>query len=337
MNVLIVYPVLPLSFWSHPRVTQLTSARALNAPLGPLTVAALLPEECEVVFVDLNVCRLTEKDWRWCDIVMISGMIVQREGFAAIIKEAKKRAKTVVAGGPYPSLMPEELLDIGCDFVVCGEGESLMGPLFQEIRKGNTGKVITSGDYPALSSTPVPRFDLIRTNDYCNYLVQTTRGCPFSCEFCDIEALYGSSPRCKKPDQVILELEYLYQQGARGTVIIADDNFIANKKNAKDICRALIKWNKQRQQPFGFSTQVSVNLGQDEEMIDLMTAANFGDVFIGIETPNEDVLKANRKHQNVAHPLIDSIETIKKNGLGIIGSFIIGFDKEKKGGGEADM
>jgi radical SAM superfamily enzyme YgiQ (UPF0313 family) len=169
--------------------------------------------------------------------------------------------------------------------------------------------------------------------DYREILLQTTRGCPFGCEFCDISVLYGRTPRFKTPSQVINEIEQLYRSGAQGLVFFVDDNFIANTKNAKAICRELIKWNEQHGEPFGFLTQASVNLGQDLEMIDLMTAANFGEVFIGIETPDEASLASSHKHQNTATPLLESLDTIKRNGLSVTASFIIGFDNEPKGAG----
>ena len=334
MNVLLVYPELPFSFWSYSMVTKITSVKAIIAPLGPITVAALLPKNWNIKFVDLNIRKITEKEWRWSDIVMLSGMIIQRSGFKTIVEEAKKKSKLVIAGGPYPTLMADELIAFGCDFVVKGEAENSIGPLLDAIQSGQTGQIITCREYPDLSTTPIPRYDLIRTSDYRSFLVQTTRGCPFSCEFCNIEALNGKKPRFKSPVQVVAELEHLFQLGARGDIVIADDNFIANKENAKAICQEMIIWNRHRRQPFGFSTQASVNLGQDMEMIDLMTAANFGEVFIGIESPDEEVLKANEKYQNVVNPLVESIENIKRNGLSVIGSFIVGFDSEKKGAGK---
>ncbi len=334
MNILLIYPELPMTFWSLPQMLRYRFAKALFAPLGPLTVAAFLPKEWDIRFVDLNVRNLTEKDWTWADIVMISGMLVQKHGFLHIIREAQKRAKLTIAGGPYPTLVPDELIEAGCDIVVKGEMENTIGLLLACIQSGQSGQIIASNEKPDLSDTRLPRYDLVDLRNYLNYLVQTTRGCPYSCEFCDIANLYGKIPRCKTPEQIVAELEHLYALGARGTVLIADDNFIANTKNAKAICRKIIEWNRHRQEPFVYSTQASINLGQDLEMIDLMTAANFSEVFIGIESPDEAILTAHHKHQNVANPLLESIENIKRNGLSIIGSFIIGFDNEKRGAGK---
>ncbi|MBU1565764.1 MAG: B12-binding domain-containing radical SAM protein [Proteobacteria bacterium] len=334
MKALLIYPELPPSFWSFPQATRFMGAKAMYAPLGLLTVAAFLPEVWDIRVVDLNVCKLKDSDWEWSDIILVSGMIVQRTGLDNIIKEARKRSKLTVAGGPYPTLTPDEVLANGCDFVVRGEVENAIAPLLACINSGKSGQIIEINEKPDISTSRLPRYDLVDLNNYDNYSVQTTRGCPFSCEFCDIAGLYGKLPRFKSPDQVVAELEHLYQLGARGTILVADDNFIANANNAKAICRKISEWNKLRQEPFGFLTQASINLGQDLEMIDLMTAANFGEIFIGIESPDEAVLTANKKHHNVTNPLLQSIENIKTNGLSIIGSFIIGFDNEKEGAGK---
>lgn len=334
MNVLLVYPQLPLSFWSLPEATRFSSAKALNAPLAPLTIAALLPKAWEVRFIDCNVRDITENDWQWADTLMVSGMAVQRAGFQKVIQEGKQRGLLTISGGPFPSLMAEELEKFGCDIIFQGEIENCTQALFDAIQSGEKGQVIRNSNKPDLASTPIPRYDLININDYNSFMVQTARGCPFSCEFCDIAGLYGKKTRYKSPAQVITELEHLYQAGARGVILIADDNFIGNKKNAKAICNELIKWNRKRHEPFSYITQTSVNLGQDMEMIDLMTAANFSEVFIGLESPEEEILTANDKHQNVANPLLESVENIKRNGLSVVGSFILGFDNEKKGAGK---
>ncbi len=297
-------------------------------------MAALLPESWNAKLVDLNVEEVTEEDWNWSDIVMFSGMSVQKHDMHIRIGEAKKRGKLTVAGGAYATILPEQLIQAGCDCVVCGEAETNMDALLAALSGENQPRIITCQDKPDLTRSPVPRFDLVNLDNYLNFLIQTTRGCPFNCEFCDISNLYGNVVRHKTPTQVIEELEQLYLAGARGSVFIGDDNFIGNKTKAKELCRALIEWNRTRSEPFGFNTQTSINLGQDLEMIDLMTAANFGEVFIGIETPDQTILKAHQKNQNVSHPLFESIDTIKRNGLSVMGSFMIGFDQEEKGAGK---
>ncbi len=333
MRALLVCPEFPLSFWSFQKSCRLRGNKTVNPPLGLITVAALLPEEWELRLVDLNTRSLTEEDWQWADLVLISAMYIQREGLLALVKEAKCRGKTVVAGGPYPTSLPEAVLEAGCDFVVRGEGENTIPLLLEAMRHEKTG-IIENDEKPDLTTSPIPRFDLLRLNDYATITIQTSRGCPFDCEFCDVVNLFGRIPRYKTPKQVIAELETLYRLGARDSVFICDDNFIGSKKHARALLQELTPWLRSRGEPFSFLTQASVNLGQDLEMIDLMTAANLDKVFIGIESPDEHVLQTSHKYHNIKNPLIESLRNLKQNGMGVIGSFIIGLDGETKGAGE---
>ncbi|MEJ2718050.1 MAG: B12-binding domain-containing radical SAM protein [Deltaproteobacteria bacterium] len=334
MRVLLISPKFPPSFWSFPKTCELSGSKALIPSLGLLTVAALLPAEWELKFVDLNARTLTEKDWRWADLVMLSGMIAQFEGLTDLIQEAGRRGKTSVIGGPAATAMPDKFLGAGCDYVVRGEGENTV-PLFLEaFSEGKSGIIIENGEKPDMTASPVPRFDLLNLDDYDTVSIQTSRGCPFDCEFCDVVNLFGRTCRYKTAGQVIEELEALYRLGARGHVFISDDNFIGNKAHALAVLQEITRWMKRRPDVFWFMTQVSVNLGQDLEMIRLMTDANFVEVFVGIESPDEEVLARNRKYQNIRNPLIESLDTINKNGLSVLGSFIIGLDGERKGAGE---
>jgi radical SAM superfamily enzyme YgiQ (UPF0313 family) len=333
MRALLVCPEFPLSFWSFQKSCRLRGNKTVNPPLGLITVAALLPAEWELRLVDLNTGSLTEEDWQWADLVLISAMYIQRAGLVALVKEAKRRGKTVVAGGPHPTSLPEAVLEAGCDFVVRGEGENTIPLLLEAMRVGKNG-IIENDAKPDLTTSPVPRFDLLRLQDYATVTIQTSRGCPFDCEFCDVVNLFGRIPRYKTPQQVLAELETLHRLGARGSVFICDDNFIGSKKHARALLQELTPWLRSRGEPFHFMTQASVNLGQDLEMIDLMTAANLDKVFIGIESPDEKVLQASHKYHNIRNPLVESLRNIKENGIGVIGSFIIGLDGETKGAGE---
>jgi radical SAM superfamily enzyme YgiQ (UPF0313 family) len=185
-----------------------------------------------------------------------------------------------------------------------------------------------------MTVSPVPRYDLLNMDDYIIVGVQTSRGCPFNCEFCDIVNLYGRKPRYKSPDQVMTELETLYQLGWRGEVFICDDNFIGNQTHARAILNKLIPWQASHGEPFSFWTQASANLGHNMPLVDLLTAANFCNVFIGVESPDEAVLVGTRKYQNVKDPLGESLDNIRANGLGVLASFIMGFDQEAKGAGD---
>lgn len=334
MRVLLINPETPENFWTFRRCCEFVGRNALTQPLSLITVAALLPPKWEFRLVDCMVREVTDSDWDWANMVMFTGMLPQRESLLALIRKAKRKGKLVVAGGPYPTSLPHEVLEAGCDFLVRGEGENTIPLLLAALEEGKTTAVIESPETPCMSESPTPRFDLVNFDDYITLGVQTSRGCPFDCEFCDIVNLYGRKPRYKTGDQLIDELETIYRLGWRREVLISDDNFIGSKSHAISILDKLIPWMKSHGEPFSFWTQTSVNLGQDMELIDLMTEANFSTVFVGIESPDEEILERNRKFQNIRNPLQESIANINANGLSVVASFVIGFDGEKKGAGE---
>jgi radical SAM superfamily enzyme YgiQ (UPF0313 family) len=334
MRVLLINPEFPRSFWSLQESCVLLGRKTLMPPLGLLTLAALLPADWELRLVDLNTRQLRPGDWDWADLVMLSGMIVQREGMLHLIREAKARGKTVVVGGPFATSVPQDILEAGADFLVKGEGETTIPLWLAAWQAGERRGVIEPPGRPEMTLSPVPRFDLLNLNDYIIVGIQTSRGCPFNCEFCDIVNLYGRKPRYKSPDQVLAELELLFNLGWRREVFICDDNFIGSQTHARGILNKLIPWMESHGEPFGFWTQVSANLGQNMPLVDLMTAANFGNVFIGVESPDEAVLVGNRKYQNLKNPLGQSLTNISANGLGVVPSFIMGFDQETPGAGD---
>ncbi|UJX41292.1 B12-binding domain-containing radical SAM protein [Desulfovibrio sp. JY] len=333
-NVLMLNPPLPLSFWSFRETLAMTGKKALLPPLGLLTVAALLPRDWNIRLVDLNVRPLIESDWDGIDLLLVTGMLVQRESLLDLLAEAKARGVATAAGGAYPTTSPKEVLDAGCDFLILGEGETTIPEMVAAMAAGRTSGTFACEDKPALATSPPPRYDLIAPGDYESMSVQTSRGCPFACEFCDIVSLFGRVQRHKTPDQVLGELEAIRRLGFRGTVFVADDNFIGNRSRTVALLERIIEWQTRHGEPFDFITQASVNLGQDIPLIDLLTAANFSYVFVGIESPDDDVLTAAHKHQNVRNPLLDSLRAINANGLSVIGSFILGMDGEKAGAGE---
>ena len=334
MRVLLINPEFPSSFWSWQQSCELLGRKTLMPPLGLLTLAALLPGDWEFRLVDLNTRRLRPDDWDWAEIVMLSGMIVQREGMVTLIREAKSRHKTVVVGGPFATSVPQEILEAGADFLVRGEGEITIPLWLAAWRAGETHGVIEPAGRPEMALSPVPRFDLVNLHDYIIVGLQTSRGCPFNCEFCDIVNLYGRKPRYKSPDQVLAELELLFNLGWRREVFICDDNFIGNQTHARALLNKLIPWMKSHGEPFSFWTQASANLGENMPLVDLLTAANFSNVFIGVESPDEAVLVGNRKYQNLKNPLGQALTNISANGLGVVPSFIMGFDQETKGAGD---
>jgi radical SAM superfamily enzyme YgiQ (UPF0313 family) len=335
MRVLLLYPKFPKSFWSFEKTLELVNFKAQLPPLGIVTVAAILPQTWEFKLVDLNIREVTEEEWAWSEVVILSAMIVQKDDFLAQIQEAKKRQKIVAVGGPYPTALPHEAQNSGADFLILDEGEITL-PLFVEaLERGETsGMIRSNGEKPAVTDTPIPRFDLLELDAYAEMSVQFSRGCPFQCEFCDIIVLYGRKPRTKTPAQLIAELQYLYDLGWRRSIFMVDDNFIGNKRNVKLLLQELKPWMESHQYPFSFATEASVDLAQDPELMAMMVDCNFGAVFLGVETPDTDSLSLTKKFQNNRDPLAESVKQIARAGIRVMAGFIIGFDGEKKGAGE---
>ncbi|HAX86644.1 MAG TPA: B12-binding domain-containing radical SAM protein [Cyanobacteria bacterium UBA11370] len=335
MRVLLLYPLFPKSFWSFDKALELVGRKVAMPPLGMITVAAILPQTWEFRLVDRNIRFETEADWNWADLVIISGMIVQKGDLLDLIGEAKRRGKKVAAGGPYLTSVPEAALKAGVDFLILDEGEITL-PLFVEaLERGETSGIFrANGVKPDVTTTPIPRYDLLDLNAYGDMSVQFSRGCPFQCEFCDIIVLYGRKPRTKTPAQLLAELQTLYDLGWRRTIFMVDDNFIGNKRNVKLLLRELGPWMAERGYPFRFSTEASVDLAQDQELLDLMIAANFSAVFVGIETPDTDSLALTQKFQNTRNSLMEAVQTINRAGLRVMAGFIVGFDAEKSGAGD---
>ncbi len=334
MNVLLIYPLFPKSFWSFEKTLELIGRKAMLPPLGLITVAAILPQTWEFRLRDRNVGPLSDADWDWADLVVLSGMIVQKDDLLAQVREAKRRNTKVAVGGPYATALSAEVAEAGADYLVLDEGEITLPMLVEAIERGDETGTFRALEKPNVTTTPIPRFDLLDLDAYSEMAVQFSRGCPFQCEFCDIIVLYGRKPRTKEPEQMLAELEYLYQLGWRRSIFMVDDNFIGNKRNVKRLLRELAPWMAARGYPFALSTEASVDLANDQELLDLMTAAGFGAVFLGIETPDEGSLAVTKKFQNTRDPLSESVHKIASSGLRVMAGFIIGFDGEKTGAGQ---
>ncbi len=334
MNVLLSYPIFPTSFWSFEKAVQGIGKKAFMPPLSLVTVAALLPQEWSFRLRDRNIEPVTEEDWEWADLVMFSGMIAQKEDYLAQIKEAKRRGKPVVVGGPYATSLPNDFLNAGADYLVLDEGEYTIDLFVQALNRGEKSGIFRSKDKPDVTLSPVPRYDLLDMNAYFLMAIQYSRGCPFQCEFCDIIILYGRKPRTKTFSQVERELDILLELGWKGGIFFVDDNFIGNKRTVKPFLEKLIDWQTNNGYPFSFTTEASIDMAQDDRLLELMALSKFSTVFIGIETPDTDSLKLTLKHQNNRTPMNESLEKIAKSGLRIMAGFIIGFDDEKKGAGE---
>ena len=332
MRVLLLYPEFPQSFWSFEKTLALVGKKALLPPLGLITVAGLLPKEWEYKLVDRNIRQVTAAEWQWAELVVISGMIVQKDDFLKGIEDAHARGKKVAVGGPYATSMPEDVA--AADYLILDEGEITIPMFVEAISRGETSGKFRTAEKAAVTETPIPRYDLLDFEAYDNMSVQFSRGCPFQCEFCDIIVLYGRKPRTKEPKQLLKELEFLYELGWRGGVFMVDDNFIGNKRNVKKLLAELKEWMRDKDYPFSFDTEASVDLAKDEELMDLMAECNFKKVFLGIETPDEASLALTQKFQNTRDPLSESVDKITRSGLQVMAGFIIGFDNEKTGAGD---
>jgi len=328
MNALLIYPEFPETFWSFKHALKFLGKRAAQPPLGLMTVAALLPRAWNKRLVDVNVERLRDRDLKWADVVMLSGMHIQSESLLEIVERCRARGLRTVVGGPIASSVPAA--ELKADHVVVGEAESLIGELARELEEGKARRVYQAAERPEMATSPLPDLSLIRMKRYSTMTVQYSRGCPFNCEFCDIIEIYGRRPRTKAVAQVLAELDQLRASGWREAVFIVDDNFIGNKARAKELLRALARWREERGSGFAFITEASLNLADDTELMQLMKDAGFKSVFLGVETPDESGLIASNKLQNTRRSLLESVATIQSYGMEVMGGFILGFDTDKE-------
>jgi radical SAM superfamily enzyme YgiQ (UPF0313 family) len=328
-DVLMIYPCfVNESFWNYRESCAVVGAKYPTIPLGLITVAAMLPRQWNVRLVNLNTEELTDADLEWADLVMTGGMMFQQAGTLDIIELCRRRGIPVAVGGPDVSSSPH--VYERANFRVVGEAEGVIDKFIDAVDNGsNEGLFVAPKFEIDVTKTPKPRFDLLKFEEYMYLGVQYSRGCPFTCEFCDIIELYGRVPRTKTTEQMLEELEVLYQLGYRGHVDFVDDNLIGNKKALKLFLPHLIQWLKARDYPFEFSTEASLNLADDAELITMLKNANFFVIFMGIESPDTDTLIAMRKKQNTRRSIPDSIHKIYQAGIFVTAGFIVGFDSEK--------
>jgi radical SAM superfamily enzyme YgiQ (UPF0313 family) len=287
----------------------------------------MLPQEWEKKLTDMNATPLTDKDIRWADYVFVSAMVVQRESAMELIRRCKELGVRVVAGGPLFTSEYENFEEV--DHLVLNEAEATLPSFIEDLRKGHPKHIYTSGERPDIRKTPLPMWQLLDVKKYTTMSLQYSRGCPFDCDFCDIVVLNGREVRTKSRGQFLAELDALYNRGWRAGVFIVDDNFVANKRKlSEEILPAVIDWQKERHYPFSLSTQASVNLADDEELMRLMVTAGFDSIFVGIETPNEDSLAECNKRQNINRDLVASVKKMQNHGLQVQGGFILGFDSD---------
>ena len=326
MNALLVYPEWPDTYWSFKHALPFEGKRSVFPPLGLMTVSSLLPKSWEKKLVDINVCPVSDADLKWADVVLVSAMLVQKESMRGILARCRARGLRTVVGGPITSCMSE--LPLYADHVVVGEAEDLIAGLAADLEHGTAKPLYKAAQLPGLDTTPLPDLDLINSKYYSSMTIQYSRGCPFNCEFCDIIEIYGRKPRTKSPVQVVAEIEQLYARNWRGPIFIVDDNFIGNKRKAKELLPVIAEWNARHGRPFRFYTEASVNLADDAELLQMMKDADFDRVFLGIETPAEESLKEAQKMQNTHRSLLESVRRIQSYGMEVMAGFIVGFDND---------
>ena len=306
MKILLVNPETPSTFWSFKDALKFVSKKSAEPPLGLITVAAMLPKDWSIKLVDMNVSELNNKDLLLADYVFLTGMNVHVNSIREIIRRCNKLGTKIVAGGPLFTTQHNDFL--GIDHFILNEAEITLPLFLKDLENGTPQKIYTTEEFPDITLSPIPMWELLEMKKYASLSLQYSRGCPYDCEFCSITMLNGRRPRTKNKGQFISELNRLYELGYRGSVSIVDDNFIGNKKQLKDtILPALIEWQKQRRYPFNFITEVSINLSDDDELIKLMVEAAVTSIFVGIETPNDESLTECGKSQNLHRNIVASV------------------------------
>jgi radical SAM superfamily enzyme YgiQ (UPF0313 family) len=326
MNVLLLYPRFPDTFWGFRHALKFIRKRAPLPPLGLLTVAAMLPGEWNKRLVDTNVRDLTAEDLAWCDIVFVGAIIAQRDSARELIARCRAGGKTIVAGGPLFTTDHERFPEV--DHFVLNEAEATLPAFLRDFERGSARRIYQATEFPDIRQSPAPLWQLADLRQYASMSIQFSRGCPFDCEFCSVTAMLGHRPRAKTPAQVVAELEDLYRLGWRGPVFFVDDNLIGKQGPLKEaLLPALIAWQQDRRR-LPFYTEASINLADDEELMRRMVAAGFDTVFIGIETPDEAALAECSKHHNRERDLVRDVKRIQRAGLQVQGGFIVGFDSD---------
>lgn len=330
MNILLVYPEMPDTFWSMKYATKVFGKKAMYPPLGLITISNLLPSTWEKKLVDLNVTALTKENILWADYIFISAMNVQEESARIIISECKKLNKKIVAGGTLFTHEFDKFSEV--DHFVLNEAEITLPLFLNDLTHNTLKKIYSTEQFANVEESPLPDWSLVDVKNYHYAIVQYSRGCPYNCDFCDVTSLFGRKPRTKTSVQIINELNEIAKYENFPFILFADDNLIGNRRILmSDLLPALIEWRKKNNPSVYFATQVTINLSDDEKLMKLMLEAGFRHIFVGIETPDETSLLESRKTQNLKRNLLDSIKKLNENGFIVVGGFIVGFDTDDEG------
>jgi radical SAM superfamily enzyme YgiQ (UPF0313 family) len=324
VKIYLIAPRNPESFWTFDRILPSLKKKCVFPNLSLPTVAALTPPEHEVVLCDENV-EPVDLDTD-ADIVGLTGYVVHKRRILELAEAFRRRGKFVVVGGPFASLCPEELRG-RVDVIFVDEAEYTWAQFLRDYAAGTWQSEYRQVDKPSMLDSPVPRFDLLKVDRYRSMAIQFARGCPFNCEFCDIIVMYGRRPRTKSVAQVMAEVEEIHRLGVRN-IFVVDDNFIGNKKEAKEVLRAIARWQEARHYPLEFMTEVSLNVAQDPELLALMKQAHFTTIFVGIESPRKASLQETGKTQNIRGDLLESVHRIQAAGIEVMAGMIVGFDSD---------
>jgi len=327
MNILLVSPRYPDTYWSFRHVLKFVSKKASNPPLGLLTLSSMLPTGWKRKLVDLNVRDLRDADILWADYVFIGAMSVQADSAHEVIGRCKKLKTKIVAGGPLFTGDPDPYMHL--EHLVLNEAEITFPHFLTDLGNNAPKKIYQTPGYADMKHSPPPDYSLINPSHYAQLSIQYSRGCPHNCEFCEITALLGHRVRVKSTEQILQELTRIYETGFRGNVFFVDDNFIGNRHLLKtSLLPGIARWNTERRHPFTFTTEASIDLAGDKELMKQMAEAGFEKVFVGIETPEEESLKECHKTLNIKHKLMDSVQVIHAAGIEVSAGFIVGFDSD---------
>jgi radical SAM superfamily enzyme YgiQ (UPF0313 family) len=328
MKILFVSPDRPDTFWNLKYALKCLSRKSILPPLGLLTVAGMLPDKWEKKMIDLNIEKLSDNDILWADYVFIGAMYIQKDSLLEVAKRCRQLGVKTIGGGPI--FRTGQVLYPEIDHIVYGEAENIIGEFVSDLENGSLKAEYSCENWADLTTTPQPLWSMVKMKNYASMCIQYSRGCPFGCDFCDVTELFGNRMRLKDTSQIIAELDALYSIGWKGAIFMVDDNFIGNKRELKNkLLPAMISWQKAHKHPFNFNTQVSINVADDEELMNMLSEAGFDTVFIGIESNSEESLEECNKTQNTNRDLVECVKKIQQFGLQVQAGFILGFDSDQ--------